>query len=225
MLINLLLLFLGLTGFRSNADNCSVAWVKSLYPASVIAACNTAVEMQGLSDVEKDVVLITNIVRYDPSLFAQKVVRPFFTRNCDKFLMPDTNSIYLQSLYKDLKKAIPMQLLKPEPVLNETAASHAEYSSRTGRIGHDNFKERWSIVRQKLKHISFSENCSYIPGSKNDGLYFILSLLIDDENPGYGHRYAILNRNFQFIGVAIRNFPKNQFCLIQEFSTPRSVSQ
>lgn len=219
----LLHLFWWWWGSGSEPDTCSVAWYTRQYPPAVIQQCNTAAAVSGLTAAEKEVVLITNLVRYNPALFAQKVLRPYI-QQCDRSLLLDSNSVYVQSLFKDLRQTKPMQLLQVEPVLNGTAASHAEYCSRTGHIGHDNMLERWQIIRRELEHISAGENCSYVPSGKNSALHHVISLLVDDGWPSYGHRYAILNKSYQYIGVAIRPFPDDRYCMVQNFSTPKLVN-
>lgn len=60
-----------------------------------------------------------------------------------------------------------------------------------------------------------------LPASKNTALQHVIGLLVDADVPSYGHRYAILNKSFQYIGVAVRTFPSNRYCMVQNFSTAR----
>lgn len=157
----------GQHGLKS--DSCSTAWYARQYPPAVIQKCNTAAGVSTLTTDEKEVVLLTNLVRYNPALFAQNVLRPFI-QQCDKSLLFDSSSTDVQSLFSDLARTQPMQLLQVQALLNETAASHAAYCSRTGHIGHDNMRERWHRIKNELGHISAGENCSYVPASKNTAL-------------------------------------------------------
>jgi uncharacterized protein YkwD len=205
-------------------EPCTAAWYSKRYPPVVIQQCNTAAQVEGLTAIEKEVVLLTNLVRYDPPLFAQNVLRPFI-QQCGRNLLFDSSTAAVQSLYADLANTKPMQLLQVEPLLNQTAASHADYCSRTGHIGHANMAERWGRIKSELGHISAGENCSYVPASKNTALYHVIVLLVDKDVPSCGHRYSILNKSFQYIGVAVRTFPGNSYCMVQNFSTPRYKSE
>jgi uncharacterized protein YkwD len=206
------------TGVILPVDTCTAAWYSKRYPPVVIQQCNTAAQVEGLTAIEKEVVLLTNLVRYDPALFAQNVLRPFI-QECDRSLLLDSSTTAVQSLYADLANTKPMQLLQVLPLLNQTAASHADYCSRTGHIGHANMTERWGCIKRELGHISAGENCSYVPTSQNTALHHVIGLLVDADTPSYGHRYAILNKSFQYIGVAVRTFPRDRYCMVQNFST------
>ncbi|HMO32711.1 MAG TPA: CAP domain-containing protein [Lacibacter sp.] len=211
-------------GFIPPAEPCTATWYSIRYPAAVIQQCNTAARVEGLTEIEKEVVLLTNLVRYDPALFAHHVLRPFI-QQCDRSLLFDSSTAAVQSLYTDLANTKPMQVLQVEPLLNQTTASHADYCSRTGHIGHANMTERWQRIKNELGHISAGENCSYVPASKNTALHHVIALLVDADTPSYGHRYAILNKSFQYIGVAVRSFPQDRYCMVQNFSTARNVSE
>jgi hypothetical protein len=211
------LLFLPLT--LSAGDTCQPAFYLSRYPDSVIEKCNTARHITTLSNTEKEVILFTNLVRYNPSLFLEKVAKPFIEHCYLKHIEYDPRGGHIESLYEDLKRTPPVPLLKTEPVLNETAADHAGYCSRTGSIGHDNFKQRWETIKKKLGHIKAGENCNYLPSRFNNGLFHVISLLIDEDSPiHHGHREAILYKSYQYTGVAIRPFPNNRQVLVQHFS-------
>ncbi len=220
------LAFLTYLFFQTNGnDTCLPKYYINQYPDSVIAKCNSASNISSLSAAEKDVILFTNLVRYNPPLFLEKVSKPFIENCYLKHIVYDYRAKHIESLYADLKSTPPLPLLQTEPVLNETAADYADYCSRTGTIGHTNTMERWQTVKQKLEHIKFGENCSYVPNRFNNGLFHIISLLIDEDSPiDYGHRKAILYKSYQFIGVGIRPFPGNRQVLIQHFSLKKYLS-
>lgn len=203
----------------SPEDTCQPAFYLKQYPDSVIEKCNTTKLVTGLSNAEKEVILFTNLVRYNPPLFLEKVAKPFIENCYLKYIEYDLRSGHIESLYEDLKKNPPLPLLITEPVLNETAAEHADYCSRTVSIGHDNFRQRWEKIKNTLGHIKAGENCNYVPSRFNNGLFHVISLLIDEDSPiHHGHRKAILYKSYQYIGVAIRPFPNNQQVLVQHFS-------
>lgn len=73
-------------GVTFPADTCTAAWYSKRYPPVVIQQCNTAAQVEGLTAIEKEVVLLTNLVRYDPALFAQNVLRTFI-QECVRSLL------------------------------------------------------------------------------------------------------------------------------------------
>ncbi|MCX8020831.1 MAG: CAP domain-containing protein [Chitinophagaceae bacterium] len=204
-------------------DTCRSFRYTSLYPDSVIQKCNTARNIPGLSAAEKEVILLTNLVRYNPPLFLEKIARPFIEKEFLKTTNIRDGRKHVESLYKELKETPPMPVLKTETVLNATAASHAEYCSRTGHMGHHDFPKRFKTIREKLGHLTATENCSFTTLGDCTALYHVIGLLIDADLPEtYGHRKAILDKKYQYIGVAIRLFPKNKTVLVQNFSASRS---
>lgn len=203
--------------FLFRSQTCELAWYTQKYDSEVVKLCNTAAAIQEMTPLEKEVVLVTNLVRFNPALFAENVLRPFL-RSCDKGRFFDSSGADVKSLYADLAKTPPMQLLQVHPLLNQTATSHAEYCERTGHMGHNNMLERWQRIKNELGHISAGENCSYVTPSSNTALYHVLNLLIDADVPGYGHRYTLLRKSYQYIGVSVRPFPGNKFCMVQNFS-------
>lgn len=196
------------------------------YPDSVIARCHTARHFPDLSKEEKEVILFTNLVRYHPALFLEKVARPFIEKCYLKYIEYDAKASHIESLYEELKNTAPMPVLQTEALLNETAGEYADYCNRTGTIGHADFPQRWRMIRERLGHIKAGENCNYLPARFNNALFHVISLLIDEDAPqSYGHRRAILYKSYQFIGVGIRPFPGHRQVLVQHFSLKKYPSE
>lgn len=209
----------------SQNDSSQSAFYLKQYPDYVIEKCNTAKHCKELSNTEKEVILFTNLVRYNPPLFLQTVAKPYIENVYLKHFENNQSKFHIESLFDELSKTAPMPVLQTETVLNETAAEHASYCSRTGHIGHDNFRQRWEKIKNKLGHIKAGENCSYVPSRFNNALLHVISLLIDEDSPLYhGHREAILYKSYQYIGVAIQPFPQNQYVLVQHFSLKKYLS-
>lgn len=208
--------------FGGLPEYCLPEYYIKQYPDSVIARCHTALNFPGLSKEEKEVILFTNLVRYNPPLFLEKVARPFIEKCYLRYIEYDPKAPHIESLYTELNNTAPMPVLQTEPVLNETSGEYADYCGRTGTIGHTDFPQRWRIIKEKLGHIKAAENCNYLPSRFNNALFHVISLLIDEDAPqSYGHRRSILYKSYQFIGVGIRPFPGNRQVLVQHFSLIR----
>ena len=154
--------------------------------------CNTAINADYLSTEEKEMIYVTNMMRMDPQLFGNTVVKQFPDK--EGVLYYKTLTEY-KSLLKDLAKSKPLPLLYPDKRASESAKCHAISSGEKSYVGH---------VRQneKCKKIKFydAECCDY-------GRYFPLDILIgqlvDEGVEGLGHRYAFLTM-FTKLGVSIQ---------------------
>lgn len=216
MLVTALLFFLPAGISPDSLPGDSLRYTR-VYPDSVIQRCHTAAGIPGLSPVEKEVILYTNLLRHDPVRFGEEILRPYL-RDVAFTGMFDTNSVHVQSLYRDLQQAGPLPLLKAEPGLNASAGRHADYCSLTGHTGHADFPKRYNEIRQQLRLIKAGENCAYIPATRYEALTFLAALLVDADNaPDYGHRKALLYRYYQVTGVGIRPFPGKRYVLVQHY--------
>jgi uncharacterized protein YkwD len=180
-------------------------------PAELVTQCNTAQNISGMNQQEKDVVLITNLVRVNPKLFLQVFLNDY-VQTSEFYTMQNP---YVVSLQKELQQVKPLPPLKVEVFINQTAAGHAVFCGSTGHIGHKNFNQRSADITKKLKHDLVGENCGYI---RTHALDFVMDLLIDEDVPSLGHRKNILSSMYAFTGVSIRKFKDGEYCLIQIFS-------
>lgn len=180
-------------------------------PAELVTQCNTALNITGMSQQEKDVVLITNLVRVNPKLFLQVFLNDY-VQTSEFYTMQNS---YVVSLQKELNQVKSLPPLKVEVFINQTAAGHAVFCSTTGHIGHKNFNQRSTEITKKLKHDLVGENCGYI---RTHALDFVMDLLIDEDVPSLGHRKNILSNMYAYTGVSIKKFKDGEYCLIQIFS-------
>lgn len=182
------------------------------WPADLL---NTAANADYLSQEEKNMVLASNLIRYDPKKFDDLYVQQFisFFRGMDLH-MPGMAHILLTregpapavELSQELKDALPLPLLSPSEGLSRAAQSHAAFQGRNGQTGHGGqggTRARIEREGQWLKRIA--ENIAY--GNPN-AHYAILMLMVDDGVPDRGHRKTMLHPDFKVVGVGWNTHPR-----------------
>lgn len=183
------------------------------FPADIVEKCNTASKISGMTEQEKQVVLLTNLARVSPAAFTTLIVNPYV----DASEFYDHSNPYVISLRRDLQNTRGLEPYMVSKPLNHSAMDHAKYCGITGHEGHHDFTRRSNAVLKKLRHRLMGENCAYV---RTEPIDFVMDLLIDDGVRSLGHRKSILDRTFQFTGVSIQPFKGGEFCLVQHFSAP-----
>lgn len=167
---------------------------------------------KSLSDVEKDWFYWTNYSRKDPKRFWDSVVVPLM------IVFPPLRNSYSASLKKELNKALPLPMLKPNPLLAKVAHKHAkELSAKKMDVSHTSpsgatFQERMESIG--IQYCA-GENISY--GSWEPVLMLTL-LYIDDGVPDVGHRKSLLNPAFVEMGIGVGVFPDKKVLIVQDFA-------
>jgi hypothetical protein len=155
---------------------------------------NVCAIIDGMTQEEKDVIFYLNMVRLNPSLFAETYLQKYL----DEHKM--NNSPIARELKGELKRTNPMDMLHWIPQLQEAAVNYADTSGMKGLIGHIDFRKR---MRPFIKRYSTTgENCSY---GTTGALEIVIDLLLDEGIVDRGHRRNILNSEYKFVGVAIRD--------------------
>lgn len=174
---------------RNSQMNLLISFSKE-WESSIYAKCNTAKDLNYLTQNEKDVIWILNLIRLNPTLFLNSVLlNPLSPAYKDI----KSRSSYLNSLIKDLKELEPNPLLfVPDSNLFVTAKCHAFSSGKTGYVGHNRKKNA-------CYKDFYGECCSY--GYK-DPFDIVVSLLIDEDVPDLGHRHIMLSKKYTLIGVS-----------------------
>jgi hypothetical protein len=208
-----LLLFVLLLGTPFLSLAADLSYFLKQYPDVILQECNTAGKFSAMSQQEKDVVLLTNLVRKDPKKFSEVFIDDYVANS--EFY--EISNPYVISLKRDLQTRKPAAVLQVHNTLNKTAREHAVYCGTSGHMGHHGFDGRSKTVAKVLNHQLFGENCGYI---RTEALDFVMDLLIDESIRDVGHRKNILHPKFTTIGVSIQPFKKGEFCLVQQFSAP-----
>ena len=185
---------------------------------------NTAKNASYLTEEEKEIIFLHNLVRMDGALFAKTYLAAHTPY--------DASNWYVKTLYEELPKIKNLPLLYPSECLTRAARYHAEDMGRTGQTGHEssNGESCGNRLKRYCPKYNSGENCAY--GYYNAIDNFI-GLLVDEDVPSLGHRKNILHKDYNKIGVG---FAKHSIyrmnCVIdygiegqkQAYNQPRSVS-
>lgn len=155
-------------------------------------AYNTAARVPWMTAEERDVVYVLNLVRSQPQLFLQQVVKKWPQHSSSSGL--EQNSYY-RSLCTDLEKQKPVGLLYADSLLWVSAFCHASTAGKKGYVGHD---RQTKACEQKESFMG--ECCNY---GYSKAIDIVMSLLIDDNVPSLGHR-KILLMPYTKVGVSIQ---------------------
>ncbi|MDH7462580.1 CAP domain-containing protein [Chitinophagaceae bacterium 26-R-25] len=163
-----------------------------------------------LSTRERDVVYWVNEVRVHPREFYDKHVASYVSSN------GSSRNANVRSLKNELYKASPVTPLIVVSTLNQTSKNHATDLARHQQFSHTS-SDGTSFSRRMAKagiSISCSEN---IFNGGESALDAVITLLIDEGVPGYGHRRNLLNKKARLIGVAFVPYNSGSFILVQDF--------
>ena len=153
------------------------------------------------------------------SLRNNKALRDSLRENAQTFVknyMDSTkeNNNYTRSLIKTLRSAKSMDVLSPSDKLYALAKEHAIDFGKKGKTGHGDFDKRFMKITKEC-NCAVGENCDY---GNNQALDIVMSLLIDDDVPDYGHRKNILDPEYKNIGVSIQAHKKYEWNCVMDFS-------
>lgn len=171
------------------------------------AKLDTAVNANFFTRDEKEVILLMNKARTNPSLFAKQYLES-----------RKNEGTYARECYVELLSMKPVVPLLPSRALYLSAKDHAIDMGRTGNTGHngtDGSSMSARINRYGSWGGGISENCSY---GYSDPLGIVLQLLIDDGVPSRGHRKNILNGNSRFVGLSIQSHTRYRYNCVQDFA-------
>ncbi|HEV8286748.1 MAG TPA: hypothetical protein VGQ09_20705 [Chitinophagaceae bacterium] len=165
----------------------SQEWNDSKY-----SKCNTADNVNYMSSREKEIIYILNLLRTDPKLFANTVVKKYPEVSGSGYLRKTKE---YKSLMNTLQKMKPLPLLNPDQLCYASAQCHAYSSGRRSYIGHD---RKESSCRSK-KHFD-GECCDY---GHDVPIDIVMSLLVDERVPSLIHRMICLG-DFKKMGASIQ---------------------
>lgn len=166
---------------------------KKTWDPAVLQKANTAKDVTYLSPEEKEVIFYLNLVRLDPKLFGETYLKKYLDSTRD-------NNSYTKSLIKTLPQTKPMEVLLPSQELSSFSKEHATKFGKENKVGHGNFNDRIKTIKKNYRGY-IGENCDY---GNNKAFDIVMSLLIDQDIPTYGHRKNILNPVYKFAGVSIK---------------------
>ena len=183
----------------------AIGQTKSWDP-KVLKKANTAENESYLTKQEKEVIFYLNLVRLNPKLFLETYLKKYLEQTGEK----DT---YTKSLQKTLASTKPMNVLLPKQDLYAVAKLHAIKFGKAGTIGHGDFQERTKEIDTNYGGY-MGENCDY---GNDDALDIVMSLLIDQDVAGVGHRENILDPQYKFVGTSIQPHKKYEWNCVMDF--------
>ena len=177
----------------------SAEWQKPEY-----LKCNTAKNTAYLTQPEKKLIWILNMVRNNPPLFAQTVLKKY----PDSINKPWIKNIAeYKSLLTTLEKTKKLSLLNPDSLGWISAKCHAATSGLAGYVGHER-------QDNTCKTTFYAECCDY---GSDDPLDIIMNLLIDEGVPSLGHRNILLSNVYKKAGVSIQPHKVYQYTAVLDF--------
>lgn len=171
------------------------------------------VAFRELNEQEQQLFYWTNVMRKNPSLFYNDVIKEFIRQ------FPEANKAEVKSLERDIQKLkTPLPLLMPDPNLRRMSSAHAQdLAKRNGIISHKSSlgKDFVQRLREAGTYRCGAENL--FVGNPNP-LEALITLLIDYGVPDKGHRVNLLNPAFERIGAAFSNLGGRKLVLVQVFA-------
>ena len=168
-----------------------------------LSNANTCVNIEELSEIEKEAILYINLARLYPVKFAKIEVLPYL--GPEKYGSYIENSPYKASLLKDLKNTKPMNALFFDENLRQLAICFALEQGASGYMGHD---------RKKCEGFYNAECVSY---DMETGRDIALQLLADHDVPSLGHREICLDPGLKIVGIGFSTHKKASFCAVLDF--------
>jgi uncharacterized protein YkwD len=187
---------------------------------------NTAVNVNYLSSLEKEIIFEINKLRSNPAQYARDYITPLashYQRNIlhypgDKPLRTKEGVQALNECVNELRRQKPLPLVYPSTGLTKAARDHVKDQSRTGQIGHrgsDRSMSKERIERYGDWNIRIAENIAY---GGTTARQIVIYLLIDDGVSDRGHRKTFLHPDFKVIGVATGSHPEYKTMSVMEFA-------
>ncbi|MCR5454313.1 MAG: CAP domain-containing protein [Bacteroidales bacterium] len=179
---------------------------QSGFSKAEIAKANTAANVEGLSQMEKDMILYCNLARLDGAKFWEVYGKD----------NAEGAASYVSSLETDLKEKKDLPMLMPEKSLMVAAAYHANDMSKNNFFSHSSsdgtsFSAR---VRSYYGGNGIAENIS---AGVSTALGVVMQLLVDDGVSSLGHRVNILNKSYNAIGVKTASHQSWGSVTVQDF--------
>ncbi|MCF6331780.1 MAG: CAP domain-containing protein [Draconibacterium sp.] len=187
---------------------------------------NTAANVRYLSSLEKEVIYEINLLRSNPTKYANNYIVPL-TKNYksrmlyypgDKPLKTQEGVRALQECVHILYQTQSLSLVYPSRGLTKAAEDHVKDQSKSGKTGHrgsDGSDMNQRIERYGKWQIRIAENIAYGGISARQ---IVIYLLIDDGIRDRGHRKNFLNPDYKTIGVATGSHPGYKSMWVMDFA-------
>lgn len=190
-----ILVFIAVFSFVALVGSAQSIDFKRHLTAEQIKAAGTGAEANYMSDEEKSILFWCNVARMYPKVFIKVVEEQVaYSYNSPSSVKSTT---YYKSLIRDLNAHTPCDPLQPSKGMFDLAFCFAKEAGASGYVGHD---------RKKCKDDYMGECCAYTWA--DDGLHFVVQLIIDEGVPILGHRKMMLDKKYKLMGTSIQPHKK-----------------
>ncbi len=174
-----------------------------------------------LSPTEKEIIGEMNLARTNPQQYAGFLEEAKKSMSGNRFKLDGTNPATVNEGVKAVDEAIQfLRAAQPLPVLQVSkgmslgAKDHMKDMTQSGKMGHkgsDGSLPEERVSRYGNWKLAVGENIAY---SSSTAREVVLGMIIDDGNPGRGHRLNIFNANHHIAGVAGQPSAKGIVCVV-----------
>ncbi|NLA23913.1 MAG: CAP domain-containing protein [Bacteroidales bacterium] len=175
-----------------------------------LTAANTCADVGYMTEEEKKVVFLINLLRADSRLFATTFMLEFLESQRYK------PSEELNMLTKQLKKNRKLPMLHPDKDLYRVSEDFANKNGRSGKVGNKGYKARYAKIKKQYSYIL--ENYHY---GHSEAIYIVMQMLLDENDAQKQNRKNLLNKKINSIGISIRPHSKYNFNTVAGLATRR----
>lgn len=165
-------------------------------------ALNTAKDAPNLSKEEIEMIQEVNFARAYPMVYAD-IAGAHMAKHSKRFGGLGKEELYATNeLINYLREMKPVSILKHKDCLQEAAQKHSSDLLKRGHSGHigSDGSNSWDRIQKTCGKSGGNENIS--SSTNSDVRFAIVSLLVDSGISMRGHRHNMLNKKWNYIGVA-----------------------
>lgn len=192
-----------------------------------LSKIDLARNLSNWSNIEKDLVLATNMARTNPALFSKEYLEPLLNsfdgntliRKNGERIRTEEGKKAVQEAIDFLTKQKSLGILSISNGIRKGSMDHVKDIGLKGLTQHDGTDNSspWDRMdRYGTATGLSSENISF---GTNDGINVVLDLIVDDSVPSRGHRENIFTPELKFIGVACGEHKTYGVMCIQDFAS------
>lgn len=161
---------------------------------------NTAKNVSYLSHFEKEMVKEINFARHYPAIYAHMVGQHMAQMASDWGGISKDDIFATNELLEELKNMKPLSILEPKECLYTSSKIHGEDCKKRGFSGHTGTDGSSPFARIE-KYCDGAEGSENIVGTSDHNVRkSVISLLVDSGISSRGHRYNMLNPEWNFVG-------------------------
>lgn len=200
-------------GFYIDEKGHAYKWGKSCKTKKYVFEFNEAIDSSnvdftklktansevGLNTMDKEMIKEINFARQYPKVYASIVADYLADKSKSWVGLSKAEYNAGTELIEELKEMSSSQLLYPKACVYEAAKKHGEDCKSRGFTGHtgSDGSSPFSRISKFCPDLSGNEN---IVGGRKNARVLVIQLLIDAGISSRGHRYNMLNPNWEYVG-------------------------